>query len=101
MINRPLTVDVNIAELKDESNVEESMLDSALVSHPSIIRAQSQISAAEKRISYSRKNKKPNIGIGLDYAFVSERTDIDVADNGKDIFMPLGVAELTDFQQEK
>ena len=57
MINRPLTVDVNIAELKDESNVEESMLDSALVSHPSIIRAQSQISAAEKRISYSRKNK--------------------------------------------
>lgn len=89
IVNRSLSTDVNIAELKNTYNVEKSNLDSALVSHPAVIRAQSQINAAEERVSYSRKNRKPNIGIGIDYAFVSKRTDIEVVDNGKDILMPM------------
>jgi outer membrane protein TolC len=99
IVNRPLSTDVNITEMKSEGHVERTHLDSALVSHPSILRANSQINAAEERVAYSRKSRKPNIGIGLDYAFVSERTDLDVVDNGKDILMPMVSLSLPIFNK--
>jgi outer membrane protein TolC len=37
----------------------------------------------------NQKEAKPMLGIGLDYIAVSERTDMDVMDNGKDILMPM------------
>ncbi len=99
IINRSLEDEIIVAELEIEDYQSGLQLDSALVSHPSIIRAHSQISAAEEKVSLSRKNRKPNIGIGLDYAFVSERTDMDVVDNGKDIFMPMVSLSLPIFNK--
>jgi len=88
LVNREIERNI-VTELpfNEISNTRE--LDSALSNHPSIIRAQSQILEAEQQIELSNRRTKPNIGIGLDYAFVDERTDMDVADNGKDIFMPM------------
>ena len=37
----------------------------------------------------NQKESAPNIGFGLDYVPVSERPDMNFADNGKDIVMPM------------
>lgn len=37
----------------------------------------------------AKLNGMPKFGIGLDYAFIAERTDMDVANNGKDAIMPM------------
>ncbi|WP_025663857.1 TolC family protein [Aquimarina megaterium] len=37
----------------------------------------------------NRKEKAPQIGFGLDYIPVSERNDVIISDNGKDIIMPM------------
>ncbi|PKV51270.1 outer membrane protein TolC [Aquimarina sp. MAR_2010_214] len=37
----------------------------------------------------NRKEKSPQIGFGLDYIPVSERNDVAIHDNGKDIIMPM------------
>jgi outer membrane protein TolC len=48
-----------------------------------------------QKLSFSRLQKvaslssKPSFGFGLDYAVVGRRTDMDVPDNGKNIFMPM------------
>lgn len=37
----------------------------------------------------NQKQSAPDIGLGLDYVPVSERTDMDLSENGKDIVMPM------------
>ena len=37
----------------------------------------------------NQKQSAPDVGFGLDYVPVSERTDMDLSDNGKDIVMPM------------
>ncbi len=75
-------------------------LDSALVHHPKIKAAQSRIEATDVQISLANLRNKPNIGVGLDYAFVSERNDVTVPDNGKDIFMPMISLSLPIFKKK-
>ncbi|MDZ7742483.1 MAG: TolC family protein [Bacteroidota bacterium] len=47
-------------------------------------------------------NKKglPKMGIGLDYVLVGERTDMSVADNGKDVIMPMLSVSLPIFRKK-
>lgn len=88
LLNRPTDTPINIGSLEKETEMSLS-LDSALVNHPNILKAQSQIDVAKTQVALSDLRRKPNIGIGLDYAFVSKRTDMSVPDNGKDILMPM------------
>jgi outer membrane protein TolC len=37
----------------------------------------------------NQKENQPNLGFGLDYIPVAERTDMDFSDNGKDVVMPM------------
>jgi outer membrane protein TolC len=43
----------------------------------------------EANESVARKNGLPKIGVGVDYVFVNERTDIEIPNNGQDAFMPM------------
>ncbi|NOU60802.1 TolC family protein [Marinifilum caeruleilacunae] len=45
--------------------------------------------SAEFAEKASKLNTFPKIGIGLDYAILAKRKDMDVADNGKDAIMPM------------
>lgn len=89
LLNRPVDAEAIISGLPDLNSEQDQTLDSALAKHPSIIRAKSQLAASEKQIELSNRSTKPSIGIGLDYAFVDQRTDMNVSDNGKDILMPM------------
>ena len=89
LLNRPLTTPLSNLSILEEQAPEASMLDSALSNNPKVLTAKARIDASDEMIKLSEIRNRPSFGIGLDYAFVGKRDDINVPDNGKDILMPM------------
>jgi len=60
-----------------------------MANNPKITDLQEQKLAWEKQKKVARKNGMPTFGVGLSYAAISPRTDIDIAKNGQDMLMPM------------
>ena len=45
--------------------------------------------SAQEAEELSKKQGLPKLGVGLDYVFVGDRTDMVVPDNGKNVIMPM------------
>lgn len=63
--------------------------DSLLVDHPQLLELDVKIEASGVQERAARKSGLPNIGAGLDYVIVDERSDMSIPDNGKDVIMPM------------
>ncbi len=63
--------------------------DSLLTNNPVLDALDLKIQASEASELAAQKQGLPKLGVGLDYAVVDERNDMSLADNGKDIFMPM------------
>ena len=63
--------------------------DGGFNAHPELLKFDKMLQSVEMAELLNQKEAKPMLGIGLDYIAVSERTDMDVMDNGKDILMPM------------
>ncbi|HCS19617.1 MAG TPA: TolC family protein [Bacteroidetes bacterium] len=62
--------------------------DSLLADNPMLNALDLKIKASEVNELVARKQGLPKLGLGLDYVMVGERTDLELPDNGKDVFMP-------------
>ncbi len=96
LLNRALDTPVDTNEVLDNKQ-PDLLLDSALVNQPRITAAQAGLEAADAQITLAELKRMPNLGFGLDYAFVGKRNDINVPDNGKDILMPMVSVSLPIF----
>ncbi len=76
----PLEESVNLPLLDSLSDFEN---------HPLVNRFEKERTVLEKESQANQKESLPKVGFGLDYVLVSERSDLNVADNGKDIVMPM------------
>ncbi len=56
--------------------------------HPKIKILEKRLATHRAQEEVVRKSGMPQIGVGLDYAFVSERMEANLPDNGRDAFMP-------------
>ena len=74
--------------------------DSLLVANPIIESLELQQKAMQESELVARKNALPQFGVGLDYAFIGERTDVSIPDNGKDAFMPMVSVSLPVFRKK-
>lgn len=63
--------------------------DSLLLNHPLLRSLDLKMQSAQEAEELSKKQGLPKIGVGLDYVFVGERTDMVVPDNGKNVIMPM------------
>lgn len=92
ILNQPfgtsIAVDSSLA-LLSLNTAETKMLDSILINNPSIKALQEQQLAFEKQKEVAKKEGLPTFGVGLSYASVSQRTDMDVPNNGQDMLMPM------------
>ena len=86
-LNRPVDTPVILTETLPVNS--EASVDSVLVKNPKVIQNQYLQQAAQSQLKLNQLKRKPSLGVGLDYVFVSERTDMAVADNGKNIIMPM------------
>ncbi len=58
--------------------------------HPTVKAAEMRRNAANAAVESAQKSGKPNIGLGLDYVWLSERPDMpDLKDNGRNVIMPM------------
>ncbi len=69
--------------------------DSLLSNHPLLQSLDLKLQSAQEAEELSRRQGLPKFGVGLDYVFVGERTDLPdqagmaVPDNGRDVMMPM------------
>lgn len=57
--------------------------------HPELVLYDKLYESVTQSEFVNQKSKNPMLGFGVDYINVAERTDMDMPDNGKDIFMPM------------
>ncbi|PCJ81216.1 MAG: transporter [Bacteroidetes bacterium] len=60
-----------------------------VLSHPSLMVYEYMYASSTSKIDLAQKLTKPSIGIGVDYVFVNEITELSIPDNGRDVFMPM------------
>lgn len=68
--------------------------DSMLLNHPLLHALELKHNAAIRSEELAIKQGRPSFGIGLDYVVVGERNDMDIADNGKDVLMPMATISI-------
>lgn len=72
--------------------------DSLLTSNPLITELELKTEASKASEKAATKQSLPKVGVGVDYVMVGQRTDMVVADNGKDVLMPMVSVSLPIFR---
>jgi cobalt-zinc-cadmium efflux system outer membrane protein len=87
-------------DLKMEARLNEYLNDSIMIHNPKIKEMELTIEALKAQERVAQKIGLPQLGIGLDYAFVSERTDVNIPNNGKNAFMPMVTMSIPIFRKK-
>ncbi|WP_375578948.1 TolC family protein [Marivirga tractuosa] len=94
-------IELEIPEELNSVNFEPSLVkDSLFDDHPLIQSLEYKMQSAEANERVAQKQGLPKIGLGLDYVIVGERQDMDMADNGKDVLMPMVTVSLPIFRKK-
>ncbi|MEQ9186818.1 MAG: TolC family protein [Cryomorphaceae bacterium] len=72
--------------------------DSLLEANPLLQELDLKIQASKSQERAAIKQGLPKFGIGVDYVVVGERTDMEVAGNGRDVLMPMATMSLPIFR---
>ncbi|MAY21223.1 MAG: transporter [Flavobacteriaceae bacterium] len=89
LLNRDETIAVEVVNQMMIPDVDPLVLNENLQLNPELIKYDKLYESVEQSELLNQKESAPNIGFGLDYVPVSERPDMNFADNGKDIVMPM------------
>ncbi len=74
--------------------------DSLLTENPMLKALNAKVQASQASETAARLDGLPKIGIGLDYAVLGKRTDMDMADNGKNVVMPMVSVSIPIFRKK-
>lgn len=100
LLNRESTIPVEIAsELTMPSDIEIVTEDSLKV-HPELTKYDKIYESISQSELLNQKDSNPLLGFGLDYIPVSERTDMNPIDNGKDVLMPMVTLSIPIFNNK-
>ncbi|MGW8121408.1 TolC family protein [Roseivirga echinicomitans] len=95
LLNRDLSTEVIINESVDINSQHKASLDSALANQSGIKAIQASLEAADSEVILAQLNRKPNIGVGIDYT--NNRKNPTMPDSGKDMLMPMVTLSLPIF----
>jgi len=99
VINKDL--EIEIPDSIDLSNFKSQLVeDSIFNSHPLIKEIKLKEKSFAARAQLAHKQGLPKLGVGLDYVLVGKRNDVTIADNGKDVFMPMVSISLPIFRKK-
>ncbi len=90
LLNRPDSILIKVEQ--DLTLIEIPMnyrKDSLVANHPLLQSLDLKMKSAQEVEELSKKQGLPKLGVGLDYVFVGDRTDMAVPDNGKNVIMPM------------
>ncbi|WP_079719700.1 TolC family protein [Salegentibacter holothuriorum] len=103
LLNRDKEATVAIQDtLVFDAELRKGMINTeeAFNMHPELTKFDREREAYENRAKTAQKSGLPNIGIGLDYAIISERMDANPPGNGQDAIMPMVSVTLPIFRKK-
>lgn len=74
--------------------------DSLLINNPRLQEIDLKVKASKYSETASIKQGLPKLGVGLDYVIVDKRPDMVLADNGKDVLMPMVSLSIPIFRRK-
>jgi outer membrane protein, heavy metal efflux system len=80
--------------------INENSIEAFIKTNPSLQLIDARIEAEIANENLAKLKSKPNFGIGLDYAMISKRKDVEMAQNGKDVLMPMVTLSLPIFKKK-
>ncbi len=89
LLNRGPTIEILLTDALPMPETDFELNAKDLEMHPELLKYDKLAASVEQSEILNQKEKSPLIGFGLDYIPVEKRSDLDFADNGKDIFMPM------------
>lgn len=100
LLNRDDAMSVQLIDelIIPSEDVEINLGELAL--HPELLKYDKLYKSVEQSELLNQKESSPMIGFGLDYIPVSERTDMNLIDNGKDIVMPMVSVSIPIFNKK-
>ena len=100
LLNREDAISVQLVDelVIPSEDVEINLGELAL--HPELLKYDKLYKSVEQSELLNQKESSPMIGFGLDYILVSERTDMNLIDNGKDIVMPMVSVSIPIFNKK-
>ena len=94
MINRwtgrSLMTKVMLPQVIENSLIKNELVKYAENDHPQFRIFENQIEASNSKITMTNYDSKPKVGVGLDYAYIDGRNDVEIPGNGRDVLMPMG-----------
>ena len=87
----------NTIEIIDDVSIPEELnpyINFANQEHPQLLMLEKQIDASKMRSKLTELESKPQIALGLDYAIIDGRSDVQIPNNGRDVFIPMGKIKI-------
>lgn len=101
LLNRPDSLTVAIPDSIPMLFDRELLLSKQnFADNPNFQQWDRKMRAAEAQEKVALKSGLPNIGLGVDYSIISERSDATFSDNGQDAFMPVVSISLPIFRKK-
>ncbi|MCK3683777.1 TolC family protein [Maribellus sp. YY47] len=101
LLNRDESETVIVTDsLAMEAIPENFRKDSLLANNPMLNALDLKVKASEASETAAEREGLPKLGVGLDYAIVGKRTDMEMADNGKNILMPMISVSIPIFRKK-
>lgn len=97
LLNRPRTAAVILPEEIETGN-KNPILDTLISGNPRLAELENMEASAKAQEKLAQKEGLPNVGLGIDYVIIGERTDMAVEDNGRDAVMPMLSVSLPIFR---
>ena len=100
LLNRDKTTQIHIDQKLSIPEDLEDVSQKNLELHPELLKYDKLYQSVVQSELLNQKEKSPMIGFGLDYINVEERPDMDFADNGKDVLMPMVALSIPIFNKK-
>ncbi|WP_057936108.1 TolC family protein [Algoriphagus resistens] len=98
LLSRPHDSPVEISEKLEIIGEEREISPDSIQSNPLLEGMDLKIQSSEASKRVAQKQGMPKLGAGVDYVLVGERTDMAMADNGKNVLMPMVTMSLPIFR---
>ncbi len=91
LLGKPSSEDIIVSESLEIPNYDVNAFggDSILVNNSDLMTMELEKQTLQSKIASAELDAYPDISVSLDYTNVAERDDIEMPDNGKDVFMPM------------
>lgn len=101
LLNRPDSIALLIPDsLEIPKKYEYFSNTETLASNPKLESFDLRVNALDESKELVRKNGLPKLGLGLDYVFIDERTDVALPNNGQNVIMPMANISLPIYRKK-